>query len=355
VVFDGSQTTDPSNPITQWSLNFGDGTSANGTGAPPSATSHTYTAAGSFTAHLHVVDQANASADDTLVVNVASAAPKVWISGNKPLGFDTLAETFNASESSPGNWTISFGDGTRSKRGTGVPPAALKHSFAHVGIYTTTLTITDPSTGLSNVARAISTVSASRPPTAVTKLPDIGASSAHLLADIWYNGKPTSYHFEWGSSPTALTNITVTRTALNGASSPAQPISGLTPGVRYYFRVVASNSAGTTIGDTLSFNPSTGPKLQLLAAKSITATSAVLSGTVNPSDSETMAHFEWGLGTAIDQVTPDTDMGANKGKLPISHTLTGLAPGTKYSFRLVAVNGVGQTATTILTFTTKAS
>ena len=340
-------------PITQWSLDFGDGTSANGTGPPPGAVSHTYSTPGSRTALLHVVDQNGAVGNDSVVVNVGPAPPTVWIQGDKPLGFDTLTEKFDASQSSAGNWTITFGDGTGKKTGTGTPPALLKHSYKRIGIFTTTLTVTDPTTGLSNVARAISTVSASRAPTAISKLPDVGATSAHLLADLWTNGKATTYHFEWGAGPDQLTNITPTRTARNGASSPSEPISGLTQGVQYYFRVVATNSVGTTNGATIAFSPTTGPRLTIATAKSVTSTSATLSGTVNPEGSATMAHFEWGLGATIDQVTPSVDLGSGRAKLPITATISGLAPSTTYSYRLVAANGVGQTATAVLTFTTK--
>ena len=353
VVFDGSQTVDPSSPLTQWSVDFGDGANANGTGAPPGALTHTYTAAGSFTAHLHVVDQAGAVGDDTVLVNVGAAPPTAWIAGNKPLGFDKLSETFDASQSSAAHWTVSFGDGSKNVIGNGIPPSALAHTFKTVGTYTTTLTVTDLSTGLSDVARAISTVSASRAPTAVTKIPDVGATSAHLLADLWTNGKSTTFHFEWGTSSTALTNITATRTALLGASSPAQPISGLATGARYYYRVVATNSVGTTLGSIISFTPTTGPKVKAQSAKQITPTGATLTGSVNPCDSATTAHWEWGPGSAIDEVTPDVAIGSGKVTLPFSVTLTGLTPATMYSYRLVAANGVGQTATPILTFTTK--
>lgn len=352
VVFDASQTTDGTGAITEWSLDFGDGTSTDGTGAPPSAVSHTYATAGEHTALLHVVDENAETADDSLVVNVAAAPPKVWIAGDKPLGFETLTEHFDASESSPGNWTISFGDGTRDKSGTGTPPSALKHKFTNVGIYTTTLTVTDPATGLSSVARAISTVSASRAPSAITKSPDVGATSAHLLADLWTNGKPTTYHFEWGTSPDALTNFTGDKKAHTGASSPAVPINGLVQGVRYYYRVVATNSIGTTVGETLSFSPSTGPKIANPKVTSLTSTSATLSGSVNPASSATVAHFEWGLGSTIDQVTPEVALGSGGAKVAMTFTIDGLLPDTTYSFRLVATNAVGQTASSIKTFTT---
>jgi PKD repeat protein len=353
VVFDGSQSTDNPNSIASWTLDFGDGSHTSGTGTPPHAKNHTYASVGSYTAQLHVVDQSSIATDDTIVVNVTPAPPKVWLMGDQPLGFEKLTEKFDASQSSPGNWTISWGDGTKTAHGTGTPPSAQKHTYKHVGIYTAVLTVTDPATGLSSVARAVSTVSASRKPSATTKVPDVGQTSAHLLTDIWTNGKPTSYHFEWGTAPNQLTHITPTKVARMGASSPATAISGLTQGAHYFYRVVASNSVGTTVGDIVAFSPSTGPKVTLANAKSITSSSAILSGTVNPAGSPATAHFEWGLGSTIDQITPGQDMGSGKAKQPISVTISGLAADTTYSYRLVSVNGVGQTATAIKTFTTK--
>jgi phospholipase C len=351
-VFDGSQTTAGSSPMKSWRLRFGDGTVTSGRGAPPSAISHTYPTAGVYKAKLHVKDKAQGFGDDTVIVNVTAAPPKVWLAGNKPLGFDSLTEKFDASESSPGNWTISWGDGTPDATGTGTPPAGITHDYAGLGIFTATLTVTDPGTGLSNVARAISTVSASRAPTALTKNPDVGDTSAHLLTDIWTNGRPTTYHFEWGTAPDQLTHITNTRTAANGASSPAQPISGLTTDTTYYYRVVATNSVGTTNGDVIAFTPSSGPRVTLGAASGILADQATLNGQVNPRGSAATAHFEWGLGDTIDQLTPDVDLGSGRANVLITFTLTGLAPDTTYSFRLVATNGVGSTTSTIKTFTT---
>jgi phospholipase C/outer membrane protein assembly factor BamB len=55
VTFDGSNSTDPDGTITSWHLLFGDGSAeATGNGMPPAAIDHTYTTAGTFTAHLTV-------------------------------------------------------------------------------------------------------------------------------------------------------------------------------------------------------------------------------------------------------------------------------------------------------------
>jgi phospholipase C len=352
-VLNASDTADAARPITRWTMKFGDGSSQSGTGKP-GVFSHTYDSPGTYHASLKVFDDVGSSTV-TSTVTVTPAPPTVWISGNQPLGFDTLKETFDASNSSKGNWTISFGDGTPDKTGTGLPMKKVIHTFTNVGIYTTTLTVTDPKSGLSNVARAISTVSASRAPTAQTKAPDVGADGAHLGADLWTNGKPTTFHFEWGTSPGALTHITPTRSAKLGASSPAQAITGLAQGTKYYFRIVATNAVGTTLGTTLSFTPNTGPKIFGVSASNLTAQSVTLTGTINTAGSDTQVWWQYGLGTSLGTETEPQDIGSVKAKQTISTPITGLAPSTKYSFRFVGENGVGQTASKIATFTTPAA
>ena len=353
-VLDGSGTTDGSSPITRWVLRFGDGTTAKGAG-PPGAVTHTYTASGTYHASLSVFDQSGASAVAKASISVAPASPTVWISGDQPLGFDTLSEKFNASQSSSGNWTISFGDGTPDLTGSGRPPASVAHNFTTVGIYTTTLTVTDLTTGLSNVARAISTVSASRAPTAQTKAPDVGPTSASLGADLWTNGRPTTFHFEWGTDPNNLVNITSIRTAKLGASSPAQSISGLTQGTTYYFRVVASNSVGTTNGVVLPFTPASGPKIFTVSATNIGPDQATLQGLINTEGSDTQAWFEWGPDATLGFSTPPQDIGSVRGQQTVAATITGLQPSTTYSYRFVGQNLVGQTASHIFTFNTTAA
>ncbi len=352
-VLNASDTADAARPIRRWTMNFGDRTSKSGTGKPGVVT-HTYDSAGTYHASLKVYDDAGSSTVSS-TVTVTPAPPTVWISGSQPLGFDTLKETFDASNSTKGNWTVSFGDGTTNATGTGLPQKKLIHTFAHTGIFTTTLTVTDPKSGLSNVARAISTVSASRPPTAQTKAPDIGPQGAHLGADLWTNGKTTTFHFEWGTSPTALTHITATRQAKLGASSPAEAIAGLVSGTKYYFRIVATNAVGTTNGTILTFTPNTGPKIFGTSASNITSHSVTLTGTINTAGSDTNVWWEYGQGTSLGQSTEPQDIGSVKAKQTISTPITGLAPSTTYSYRFVGENGVGQTASKVLTFKTSAA
>ena len=65
------------------------------------------------------------------------------------------------------------------------------------------------------------------------------------------NGAATTAWFEWGTSPTLATfSSTASQSLGSGTTSQAvtAALSGLTSGTTYYFRVAASNSAGTVEG-----------------------------------------------------------------------------------------------------------
>jgi hypothetical protein len=89
----------------------------------------------------------------------------------------------------------------------------------------------------------------------------VGTSSAALNGSVTPNGLSSSAWFEYGTSSTlASYSATVTQAVGSGnsAQSISASISGLSANTAYYFRGVASNSAGTTRGSILSFNTSTG-------------------------------------------------------------------------------------------------
>ena len=91
------------------------------------------------------------------------------------------------------------------------------------------------------------------------------------------------------------------------------------------------------------------------AANSVTATSAVLTGSVNPNNEATTYHFEYGPTKAYGTVTPDQGpTAANKVKTAVSAAISGLTPGTTYHFRLVATNASGTKAGGDKTFRTAA-
>jgi hypothetical protein len=71
------------------------------------------------------------------------------------------------------------------------------------------------------------------------------------------------------------------------------------------------------------------------------ATSATASGTVNPNGRSTSWYFEYGTTTSYGRRTSSRSAGSGNANVQVSGSLTGLAPGATYHYRLVATNGDG--------------
>jgi predicted outer membrane repeat protein len=96
----------------------------------------------------------------------------------------------------------------------------------------------------------------------------------------------------------------------------------------------------------------TPPIVATGAASGVSATSATLNGTVNPTNLDTSYHFEYGTSTAYGLSTASQSAGSDYAAHPESATITGLTPGITYHFRIVASNAVGTSAGSDQVFTT---
>src|SRR3954468_6096705 len=104
------------------------------------------------------------------------------------------------------------------------------------------------------VQGADATLKTSTPPAAPTRpavstggVREVATTAATLTASVNPHGASTSYKFEYGTS-TSYGASTPSAGAGDGTRSVsvAARIGGLTPGKRYHYRIVASNSVGTT-------------------------------------------------------------------------------------------------------------
>ncbi len=156
VGFDGSSSTVPDGPGT-FAWNFGDGGTATGVTA-----SHTYTAAGTYTASLKVTDANNVSNSTTTVVTVSSAptepvvpTAKIVTTPTTPTGDAPFNVAFSGAtsivEEGPGTYEWTFGDGGTA---TGI---TASHVYMTPGTYSASLKVTD-STGDTNTASVSVTV-----------------------------------------------------------------------------------------------------------------------------------------------------------------------------------------------------
>jgi len=90
------------------------------------------------------------------------------------------------------------------------------------------------------------------------------------------------------------------------------------------------------------------------SADSVTSSSAMLNGTVNPRIATTTYFFEYGASTAYGLTTGSKDAGSGAGDLAVSAAITELSPNTTYHCRLTATNSYGTSYGEDNTFTTLA-
>jgi phosphodiesterase/alkaline phosphatase D-like protein len=189
------------------------------------------------------------------------------------------------------------------------------------------------------------TFTTTQPPTATTgSASSITATAAAIAGSVNPNGVDTTYHFEYGTTPSFGTSTTAVDDGSGTSASTVQAgLTGLTPGTTYYYRLVATSVAGTTDGAQGTFATIQPPSASTGAASAITTTTATLTGSVNPNGVATTYHFDYGTTPGYGSSTPATAAGSASTSGTATANLTGLTPGTKYYFRLVATSVGGTT------------
>lgn len=95
------------------------------------------------------------------------------------------------------------------------------------------------------------------------------------------------------------------------------------------------------------------PSAQTSAPSAVSTTSATLNGSVNPNGSGTTYFFEYGTSTSYGSQTPTQSAGSDSTTHPEATSISGLAAGTTYHYRIVATNPGGTTDGADMTFTTQ--
>jgi multidrug efflux pump subunit AcrA (membrane-fusion protein) len=184
----------------------------------------------------------------------------------------------------------------------------------------------------------------------------IGSTTATLTGSVNPGAFDTTDHFEYGTSTAALSSSTPSFDdgAGSGSVSVSVTLHNLKPDTTYEFRLVATNSSGSSDGvdETFTTTAASKPTVVTGSASGALTSSATLAGSVNPGGSDTKYWFEYGTSTAYGSKTAVVDAGSGITASQVSATLSHLHPDTEYLFRLVASNkfgtstGLGEVVTT---------
>ena len=179
----------------------------------------------------------------------------------------------------------------------------------------------------------------------------ITRTAAMLHATVNADGVATSdCHFDFGTSqsygeeaPCFEGNV------FNDTSDHpvTAPLSGLSPGTTYHYRVSVTNPNHTSLGADLTFStPPAVTGTTTEAATAVSRTGATLNGSFDPDGFDTHYYFEYGTDSSYGittSVPPGIDAGEAPGVQLVSAPTGTLVQGTTYHFRIVTEDIFGVT------------
>ena len=258
-------------PIT---VTWGDGTSSAGTtdGQDALIGTHTYAEEGTYTYTVQWTDDCG-SHNPSFQLHVPDASLSgVGTSVTAQAGTPLAGSVAKFVDGDPGGTasdytaSINWGDGVVSSgtvsSASGGFQIAGNHTYAAAGSYATTVSIADAG-GAGTVVHGSAIVDGAPSPVITGKPPSVGGTTAAFTGSINPSGLPTAAFFQYGLDP----KYTGGGPVVYNQSTPAQTVgsdftthivtasvTGLVPNATYHVRLVATNSAGTTLGTDVVFN-----------------------------------------------------------------------------------------------------
>jgi len=166
----------------------------------------------------------------------------------------------------------------------------------------------------------------------------------------------TTRGFNYGTT-TSYGTDTIENGSFNNIGAFTKTLTNLVCGTTYHFRGYATNSAGTGYGIDRTFTTNTctpgisAPTTTTSSATSITATGAILNGSITATGGSNATIRGFNYGTTTSYGTDTTDNGSyNTGAF--TKSLTSLTCGTTYHFRSYATNSAGTGYGNDMTFIT---
>lgn len=197
------------------------------------------------------------------------------------------------------------------------------------------------------------------------------SASVVSVSDVTLNGKvnpnsttTSSLYFEYGTTTSYGTKVNLTNVDGNTLTNVSTKItSGLNVGTTYHYRLVATNSGGTTNGNDMTFSINNPPTVTTSAIPTnyIFSTNVTFVGSVNPQNNTlTNIYVKYGTTTSYGKTVSISTINLNQiNSIPtltqnvnISITDGSLTPKTLYHYKLVADYNGGTVEGNDMTFTT---
>jgi hypothetical protein len=187
-----------------------------------------------------------------------------------------------------------------------------------------------------------------------TAATNVTSFSATLNGTVNPNGLTTSVYFQYGTTTNYGSTTASQSYTGNTTQSVSASITRLSPSTRYHFRIVGTNTDGTSYGSDRTFTTLTttgAPIVTTNAATNVASFSATLNGSLNPHGLITSVRFQYGPTASYGFTTPVQTQTGNTAR-NISDNISGLIAGHIYHFRIVASNRDGASFGSDRTFTT---
>lgn len=284
----------------------------------------------------------------------ASTQGQLTITTSSPLPAGTVGHSYNQAFNANGGtvpytWSVSAGTYTPGLFQSDIP--TIDGTPTTAGTYSFTIKVVDHANQSTTKVFSMTINPQPLPSVQTTAASSIGVNSATLNSTVNPNGATTTIYYQYGLT-TSYGSTSSSQNIGTASGSYGISVSSLSANTTYHFRVVASNSGGTTNGNDLTFTtlPQPVPTVQTLAAGAITANSATLNFSVNPNGASTTVYFQYGLTTSYGSTSFSLTGITSSGSYGIG--ISGLSANQTYHFRAVASNSGGTTYGNDLTFST---